>query len=320
MKLRGIEFGNVLGASGLQGFFGEGYWFHRLPWPLGPRFKGLTFVAKTTTLHPHKGNMPLTKQFTPREFKPRCIWVNLFQGITLNAVGLSGPGFEALLETGKWQRRTEPFFISLMAIGTTKKERLKELGEFVNTLKPHLQTFKAPLGIQINFSCPNVGLDSQELINEIHDALNIMTLLNVVLVPKFSVSMPVEAALEISKHPACDALCISNTIPFGALPEKINWSAYFPSGTSPLQEFRGGGLGGKPLLKLVVEWVYTARKAGITIPVIAGGGILSFRNATLLHWAGASSVFIGSIAMLRPWRVQGIISRAHELFSAQRES
>src|SRR3989344_7751324 len=39
MKLRGIEFGRVWGASGVLGFFGEGYWFH----PYLKRF-GLDFT------------------------------------------------------------------------------------------------------------------------------------------------------------------------------------------------------------------------------------------------------------------------------------
>ena len=52
MKLRGIEFGSVIGASGIQGFFGEGYPYHRYPKLLFPRsfkFDGMTFTAKTTS-------------------------------------------------------------------------------------------------------------------------------------------------------------------------------------------------------------------------------------------------------------------------------
>ena len=48
MNQRVADFGPVWGASGVQGFFGEGYWFHR--WVPGLSFDGCTFVAKTTTL------------------------------------------------------------------------------------------------------------------------------------------------------------------------------------------------------------------------------------------------------------------------------
>lgn len=66
MKLCGIDFGNVLGASGVQGFFGEGYWFHKIWNSFGLSFAGMIFVAKTATLLPRKGNMPLTWHYTPR--------------------------------------------------------------------------------------------------------------------------------------------------------------------------------------------------------------------------------------------------------------
>ena len=54
VKLRGIEFGNVLAASGVQGFFGEDYWFHKLT---RPNFSGVTFVSKTATVSPRPGNL-----------------------------------------------------------------------------------------------------------------------------------------------------------------------------------------------------------------------------------------------------------------------
>src|SRR3989344_6580999 len=94
-----INFGRVWGASGVQGFFGEGYPYHRLPF--GPRFSGLTFVAKTAT-------------WWPRSF-PRKVHVGLqglWHGYALNSVRLSNPGIRVLFEDGRWQDRKEPFFIS----------------------------------------------------------------------------------------------------------------------------------------------------------------------------------------------------------------
>jgi imidazole glycerol phosphate synthase subunit HisF len=60
----------------------------------------------------------------------------------------------------------------------------------------------------------------------------------------------------------------------------------------------------------VADWVAAARATGICKPINAGGGILSARDALTLLDAGADSVFIGSAAILRPWRVAGIIRRA----------
>jgi phosphoribosylformimino-5-aminoimidazole carboxamide ribonucleotide (ProFAR) isomerase len=43
----------------------------------------------------------------------------------------------------------------------------------------------------------------------------------------------------------------------------------------------------------------------------AGGGILRPRQVNQMFAAGASSVFIGSVAILRPWNVQPAIRTAH---------
>src|SRR5437870_2528820 len=112
MRLRGIEFGNVWDASGVRGWFGEGYPYHGLLRPLGLRFEGSTFVAKTTTLAPREGNLRTSRdRLTARLVQP-SVRVYPLKGVALNAVGLTGPGFEALLQTRRWQRRQAPFLLS----------------------------------------------------------------------------------------------------------------------------------------------------------------------------------------------------------------
>lgn len=56
-------FGPVWGASGVRGFFGEGYWYQKLfvRWIPGYSFESVTFVAKTATANPTVGNMPLAQ-------------------------------------------------------------------------------------------------------------------------------------------------------------------------------------------------------------------------------------------------------------------
>ena len=91
----------------------------------------------------------------------------------------------------------------------------------------------------------------------------------------------------------------------------------FGSDVSPLHHPGGGGLSGAPLLPLSVEWIARARKLGMKTPINGGGGILSFRDAQLVMDAGANSVFLGSIAMLRGWRVQKTINQVRA-YAAQR--
>jgi dihydroorotate dehydrogenase len=114
----------------------------------------------------------------------------------------------------------------------------------------------------------------------------------------------------------CDGICISNTIPWAALPSVgINRRALFGTDESPLERYGGGGLSGAPLLPLVAHWVYRARCVGITKHINAGGGILHPDNLDNLKTLGADSVSLGSIAILRPWRLQATIRRAHQLFN-----
>ena len=108
--LQGIDYGPVQAASGAQGWFGEGYWYHK--WVPGLNWKGCTFVSKTTTLHARKGNMEVDERGRAKRLLPKCIVVKMRKGVVLNSVGLSGPGAEALFMMGGLQRRMRPFFLS----------------------------------------------------------------------------------------------------------------------------------------------------------------------------------------------------------------
>ena len=312
MNLQETEFGNVLGASGVQGFFEEGYWFHK-PWRLfGLNFTDMTFVSKTATLLSRKGNMPLTKNYTPKDFFPGCVKVNLRRGVMLNSVGLSNPGLKTLLCTGRWQKRTKPFLISIMSLAKTPEERLEEFRIMVDIIENCKECFSAPFGLQINLSCPNTGHDPSELIGESAKVLEIAGLLGPPVMPKYSIaSAPIEAILQLNNNPDCDAICVSNTLPFGW--EKIDWQKVWGSKTSPLAKIGGGGLSGGVLRPLVCEWIKRLRNAGFTKPINGGGGILCPEDAKHYHDAGASSIFLGSVAALRPWKVNSIIDQANNL-------
>lgn len=312
MKLRGIDFSNVLGASGVQGFFGEGYWFHKIWSPFGLNFAGMTFVAKTATLLPRKGNMSLTRRYTPRYPFPGCVKARLLRGVMLDSVGLSNPGIGALLGTGRWQKQTKPFLLSIMSLADTPKKRLDELRLIVEMIGFAKDSFSAPFGLQINLSCPNTGHDPRELIGESAKVLEIAASLGVPVMPKYSIAFaPIQAVRELGDHSGCDAICVSNTLPFGW--QGVDWQSVWGSKTSPLAKLGGGGLSGKTLCPLVCEWITRLRDAGFTKPINGGGGVLCSENVNRYHYAGASSLFLGSVAVLRPWRVEGIINQANNL-------
>ena len=314
MKLRGYEWGHVFNSSGARGFFGEGYWFHRYWKPFGLDYTGSTFVAKTTTLDRRQGNMLLDHNFEPVEGIPRCIIVKPFAGVVMNSVGLSGPGAQALIDQWSIKDRTDtPLVVSFMSVAEKGEDRIREAGAFAKLMEP-LIPLKGRLNtaLQVNFSCPNTGVDVSkydELGNEMRDTLNIFSALQIPLMVKVNALFPIPILFEVAeKHEACDAIVGSNTIPWGKMPEKIDWTGLFGK-ENPIEKagFKGGGLSGKPLLPIVQEWITRARYYGITKPIIGGGGILSCKDADILLDAGASAIELGSVSILRPWRVQSII-------------
>ncbi len=310
MKLRGIDFGQVLNASGARGFRGEGYWFHPFWRPFGLGYKGATLVSKTTTLLPRAGNMPLDG-LMPKKAFPDCILVKPNAGIVLNAVGLSGPGVAALVSSWRHELPSDPFVVSIMSVAPSAEERLSELQALVAVLELLVETHgREHIAIQVNLSCPNAGLDTSHLAREAEDVLDIVQRLGVVTMVKLNALVAPETALRMSMHPACDAVVMGNTIPWGQLADRIDWEGIFGRTTSPLAKYGGGGLSGAPLLPIVCDWIRAARKAGLYKPIVGGGGILSKADADLVFGAGADAVELGSVSILRPWRVQGIIRHA----------
>ncbi len=309
-----VTFSNVFTSSGAQGFWGEGYWFHRWLGPLKPNFQGAVFVSKTTTLMPRPGNMPLKPDgITPEAWMPKCIRVYPVKGLVLNSVGLSGPGLTFLLAQPAWKERTQPFWISIMSVTKGKTERLYEYSQMAQLFSDcELSDFKAPFGIQINAGCPNTGEDPVKLAQEILDTIEIFTDLPIPVMANFGPLGPIDAILAADRSPYCDVIGISNTMPWGK--GEIDWPTLFKTAESPLADLGGGGLSGKPLLPIVIQLVKQVKSAGGSKPLIAGGGILSVRDIYDYHLAGADGISLGCAAILRPWRVQSLIRQGLRLF------
>ena len=199
-----------------------------------------------------------------------------------------------------------------MSLANTPQRRLEEFRIMVDLIGFFKNGFRVPFGLQINLSCPNTGHDPSKLIGESADVLDIASTLGVPVMSKYSIApAPIPAVRELQDHPACDAICVSNTIPFGW--DGIDWERTWGSTTSPIAHLNGGGLSGKDLLPFVCVWIKRLRDAGFTKPINGGGGILTADDVWEYYDAGASSVFLGSVAVLRPWRVNKIINRANKL-------
>jgi len=161
MIIKGIDFGNCILSSGALNFFGDGYWYEKYLRDVVPGYAAAvdraSFVTKTSVLKYRAGNLPLDENLQPLELRPKCIKIYFFKGggMILNDVSLSGPGLQALLERGDWQKIARPFFISIMAVGNTPEGRLYEIKAMIDLLLAYKNKFAAPVGLQINVSCPN---------------------------------------------------------------------------------------------------------------------------------------------------------------------
>lgn len=311
LVLRGIDYGPVLNSAGARGFAGEGYWWHRfVP---GLDYSGSTFVAKTVTYHDWAGNMPLDERMRPRSLKPDCIRVYFDQGMVLNAVGLSNPGIHAVLP--HWQRVRPPWMLSVFPMSISRRGRCEEIEDIGKVLSREL--LPRPFAIQLNLSCPNTPHDHADMVNE---AVDLVHLLRPAHAP---VLLKLNALFDPGLAPRLpgDGVVCSNSIPFGAtaswlIPKSVEqefqvlWKTHFPSGVSPLAHLGGGGLSGAPIFHLSSYWVKMARRAGYDRPIVGGGGILGPRDTeTMFEW-GADAVELGSISILRPWRVRKTIAAA----------
>src|SRR3989344_274527 len=240
-------FGKVLDAAGVEGFFGEGYPHYKILFRR-PNFGGSTFVSKTATWLLRSGNVKNNGGMM-EYFFPSWARIKIFSKHTLNAMGLPGPGIKALLETGQWQQRKKPFFISIMAVGDTLRKRLDELYRITDAIGERKYGFSALwVGLQINRSCPNTGhhIKVGEIVEESDRGLEIASALGWPLVEKFAIdTAPVEAVKELRDNPNLDGICVSNTVKYGfkGLGKKI-----FGKDISPLAHLGGGGISGPDLL------------------------------------------------------------------------
>lgn len=298
--LRGSDFGHVFTAPGERGFFmDDGYWHHRFWCWLGLDFRGATFIAKTTTLRGWLG--PMLHQ--------EIHWRN---GVVLSTVDVHGPGAQLLLKRRRWQMSTEPLFLSFAAVGETADARAEEYGAFADLLRRYLPDFQAPVGLQVDFSCLNVDGRMERVVCEADVVLSTLGELSIPLIPRFSVLVPVKFARYVSGHPSCDAIALSNAIPWGQCPNCIDWEGLFGTEESPLAAYGDGMLSGAPLFPIVREWIVSARAAGTEKPIIAGGGVQRPEQAEQLLDLGASAIELGDVCLLRPWRVARIIEAVHD--------
>jgi len=261
LKLRGP----VLAASGTFGYGTEV--------PLLERSALGGMVSKGIFLRPRSGTPPPRIAETPSGM--------------LNAIGLQGPGVEALIRdyAPQWAKWDFPVFVNING------ESAAEYGE----LAARLDGVPGVAGFEINISCPNVeqgGLyfgNDPRAASAVTEAVRKRTRLPVwvKLTPMVSDIGVIARAVEAA---GADALCAINTF----VGMSIDLNTY-----KPRLSFRTGGLSGPAIRPIAVHLAHQAARA-VRIPVIGVGGIARAEDALEFLVAGCAAVQVGTATFVNP--------------------
>jgi dihydroorotate dehydrogenase (NAD+) catalytic subunit len=257
--------GPVLAASGTFGYGTEV--------PLLERRALGAMVSKGIFLRPRVGTAPPRIVETPSGM--------------LNAIGLQGPGADALVRdyAPRWAEWDFPVLVNING------ESASEYGE----LTARLDGVPGVAGFEINISCPNVDEGGMYFGNDpraaaaVTEAVRKQTKLPVwvKLTPMVSDIGVIARAVESG---GADALCAINTF----VGMSIDLNSYRPRLT-----FGTGGLSGPAIRPLAVYLAHQAARA-VNIPVIGIGGITGADDALEFLVAGCTAVQVGTATFVNP--------------------
>ena len=252
--------GPVLAASGTFGYGTEV--------PLLERRALGALVSKGIFLRPREGSAPPRIAETPSGM--------------LNAIGLQGPGVEAVVRdyAPMWAEWDFPVLVNING------ESASEYGE----LAARLDGVPGIAGFEINVEQGGLyfGNDPRAAA-AVTESVRKRTKLPlwVKLTPMVSDIGVIARAVESA---GADALCAINTF----VGMSIDLNAY-----RPRLSFRTGGLSGPAIRPLAVHLAHQAARA-VDIPVIGVGGIIRAEDALEFLVAGCSAVQVGTATFVNP--------------------
>src|SRR5579859_4820051 len=261
LKLRGP----VLAASGTFGYGTEV--------PLLDRHVLGGMVSKGIFLGPRAGNPPPRIAETPSGM--------------LNAIGLQGPGVDALIRdyAPRWATWTFPVLVNINGESVAEYEELTA----------RLDGVPGVAGFEVNISCPNVEEGGMYFGNDpraaaaVTEAVRRKTRLPVwvKLTPMVTDIGVIARAVEGA---GADALSAVNT--FVGMSIDLN-------ARKPRLSFRTGGLSGPAIRPLAVHLAHQAART-VNIPVIGSGGIVRSEDALEFLIAGCAAVQVGTATFVDP--------------------
>ncbi|WP_338202771.1 dihydroorotate dehydrogenase [Candidatus Nephthysia bennettiae] len=274
----------VIAASGTFGYGTEV--------PLLDRSRLGGMVSKGIFLGPRPGTPPPRIVETPSGM--------------LNAIGLQGPGVEALIRdyAAEWSTWDFPVLVNVNG------ETVDEYGE----LAARLDGVPGVAGLEVNISCPNVreggmffGIDPASAA-AVTAAVRRRTRLPVWVKLTPAVS-DIGAIARACEEAGADALSAVNTF--------VGMSFDLRSG-QPRLAFRTGGLSGPAIRPLALYLAYQAARA-VSIPVVGVGGITRAEDALEFLLAGCAAVQVGTATFVDPNAIGKIVAGLESMLPAREE-
>jgi dihydroorotate dehydrogenase (NAD+) catalytic subunit len=218
----------------------------------------------------------------------------------LNAIGLQGPGVEALIRDYAPLWATWDFPVLVNVNGETAEEYAE--------LAARLDGVPGVAGLEINISCPNVHEGGMFFGNNptsaaaVTEAVRRRTRLPVwvKLTPAVTDIAAIARACEAA---GADALSAINT--FVGLSIDLHTR-------QPRLDFRTGGLSGPAIRPLALHLAHQAARA-VDIPVVGVGGITSAEDAMEFLLAGCRAVQVGTATFVDPNAIGKIVAGLRRL-------
>ena len=198
----------------------------------------------------------------------------------INAFGWCNVGIDAYLRDYYPRTRDQRVIISL---GGFSAEEFVTLVDRVNAVVPAGDI----AAIELNVSCHNVNFDFSTILQDVLDEA--VPRSNHPVILKLSPDNDYLRNAQQAAKAGVSALTAINTVKALRLDPRTG---------TPLLANRYGGLSGRAIKPIGLRVVSELREAGVTLPIIATGGIRTVDDCREYFWAGADAVSLGSATWL----------------------
>jgi dihydroorotate dehydrogenase (NAD+) catalytic subunit len=289
----GVRIGDILLRNRVvtsSSLLGYGVANSRLGYGMSPvaRFVPLAdfgaVTTRTLTVAPREGHFTTRDDWPLREVpgllrRYRTVLRTTDAGF-VNAFGWCNVGIDAYLRDYYPRTRDQWTIISL---GGFSAEEFVALVDRVNTAVPVGDI----AAVELNVSCHNVNFDFSTILQDVLDEAVPRSAHPVLL--KLSPDYDYLRNAAQAARAGVAGLTAINTVKALRLDPRTG---------RPLLANRFGGLSGRAIKPIGLRVVAELRDAGITLPIIASGGIRTVDDCREYFWAGADAVSLGSATWL----------------------